>query len=193
MAGNSHGFCAWCFDLLMIDGKDVRGEPLDDRRDRLEHLLSGADADLLRFSEAFDQPVQLLEAAINLGLEGIVSKKRDQPYVSGRNSGWVKCKTAVWRQANRDRWENRCIRIGSRRRGSIFCYPADRRPKGSALASMTFERDLSARIEWSTRNAPNLSIGSGREIKNPCTKSTSPVLFKSSRRSSSSTPSTRIA
>ena len=53
MAGNAHGFCAWCFDLLMIDGKDVRREPLEDRRARLEHLLSCADADLLRFSEAF--------------------------------------------------------------------------------------------------------------------------------------------
>jgi bifunctional non-homologous end joining protein LigD len=59
----------------------------------------------LRFSEAFEDPIKLLEAAVKLGLEGIVSKKRDQPYVSGRNSGWVKCKTAVWRQANKDRRE----------------------------------------------------------------------------------------
>jgi bifunctional non-homologous end joining protein LigD len=105
MAGNSHGFCAWCFDLLMIDGRDIRPERLEDRRARLEHLLSGADADLLRFSEAFEDPIKLLEAAVRLGLEGIVSKKRDQPYVSGRNSGWVKCKTAAWRQANKDRGE----------------------------------------------------------------------------------------
>ena len=33
---------------------------------------------------------------MRLGLEGIVSKKRAQPYVSGRNGGWVKCKTAVY-------------------------------------------------------------------------------------------------
>ena len=105
MSGNSHGFCAGCFDLLMIDGKDVRREPLEDRRARLEHLLSGADADLLRFSEAFDDAEKLLAAALELGLEGIVSKKRDQPYRSGKNVSWVKVKTAAWREANRDRWE----------------------------------------------------------------------------------------
>jgi bifunctional non-homologous end joining protein LigD len=103
--GNNHGCCAWCFDLMMIDGKDVRREPLDSRRERLELLLAGADGDLLRFSEAFDDPVKLLEAAMKLGLEGIVSKRREQPYRSGPNSGWVKVKTAAWREANRDRWE----------------------------------------------------------------------------------------
>jgi bifunctional non-homologous end joining protein LigD len=105
MAGNSHGFCAWCFDLLSIGGKDVRAEPLDHRRARLNRLLSAADGDILRFSEAFEDPIKLLEAAVKLGLEGIVSKKRDQPYVSGRNAGWVKVKTGTWREANRDRWE----------------------------------------------------------------------------------------
>ena len=61
--------------------------------------------DLLRLSESFDDPVKLLEAAIKLGLEGIVSKRREQPYRSGPNSGWVKVKTAAWREANRGRWE----------------------------------------------------------------------------------------
>jgi ATP-dependent DNA ligase len=53
MAGNSAGFCAWCFDLLAIDGKDVRKEPLEQRRERLLHLLSCSDQVLLRFSDAF--------------------------------------------------------------------------------------------------------------------------------------------
>ena len=105
MAGNAHGFCAWCFDLLSVGGKDVRREPLEERRARLEGLLGGADADLLRFSEAFDDPEKLLAGALELGLEGIVSKKRDQPYRSGKNVGWIKVKTAAWREANRDRWE----------------------------------------------------------------------------------------
>jgi len=105
MAGNSHGLCAWCFDLLSIGGKDVRRVPLEERRARLHQLLSGADGDLLRFSEAFDDPEKLLAAAVKLGLEGIVSKKRNQPYRSGKNVGWVKVKTATWREANRDRWE----------------------------------------------------------------------------------------
>jgi bifunctional non-homologous end joining protein LigD len=103
--GNNRGCCAWCFDLMMIDGKDVRSEPLEQRRERLQGLLAGADGDFLRLSESFDDPVKLLEAAVKLGLEGVVSKRRDQPYKSGPNSGWVKVKTAAWREANHDRWE----------------------------------------------------------------------------------------
>jgi bifunctional non-homologous end joining protein LigD len=103
--GNAHGCCAWCFDLMTVDGKDVRSEPLEERRARLEALLAGADQDLLRLSESFDEPVKLLEAAVKLGLEGIVSKRREQSFRSGPNSGWVKVKTAAWREANKDRWE----------------------------------------------------------------------------------------
>jgi ATP-dependent DNA ligase len=40
-----------------------------------------------------------------MGLEGIVSKKIEQPYKSGRNLGWVKVKTAAWQAANKDRGE----------------------------------------------------------------------------------------
>ena len=95
--GNNHGCCAWCFDFMMVDGKDVRHEPLEQRRARLEVLLAGADGDLLRLSEAFDDPMKLLEAAVKLGLEGIVSKRRDQAYRSGPNSGWVKVRRPVAR------------------------------------------------------------------------------------------------
>jgi bifunctional non-homologous end joining protein LigD len=105
MAGNSAGFCAWCFDLLAIDGRDVRKEPLEQRRERLRQLLSGADQDLLRYSDAFDDGEKLLEAAVRFGLEGIVSKKRSAPYVSGSNSGWIKVKTATWREANSERYK----------------------------------------------------------------------------------------
>jgi ATP-dependent DNA ligase len=38
-------------------------------------------------------------------LEGIVSKRRDQPYRSGKNPSWVKVKTATWRTANRERYK----------------------------------------------------------------------------------------
>jgi bifunctional non-homologous end joining protein LigD len=86
MAGNAHGYCAWCFDRLSVGGKDVRREPLEERRARLEGLLAGADADLLRFSEAFDDAGKLLAAALELGLEGIVSKKRPSRTAPARTS-----------------------------------------------------------------------------------------------------------
>jgi bifunctional non-homologous end joining protein LigD len=105
MAGNAHGFCAWCFDLMMIGAKDLRAKPLEERRARLQEVIARADTHLLRFSEAFDDPEKLLRAVIDLDLEGIVSKRRDQRYVSGKNTGWIKVKTAAWREANRDRSE----------------------------------------------------------------------------------------
>ena len=77
--GNAHGCCAWCFDLMAIDGKDVRREPLEERRAQLEGLLGAADADLLRFSEAFDDPEKLLAAALELGLEGSSRRSATSP------------------------------------------------------------------------------------------------------------------
>ena len=103
MAGNAHGYCAWCFDLPMIGSEDLRAKPLDERRARLHEVLARADTDLLRLSEAFDDAEKLLKAALELGLEGIVSKRRDQPYRSGPNPGWIKVKTAAWREVNRER------------------------------------------------------------------------------------------
>ncbi len=78
MTGNNRGCCARCFDLMMIDGKDVRHEPLERRRERLQALLASADGDLLRLSESFDDPHKLLEAA-KLGFEGIVSSGATKP------------------------------------------------------------------------------------------------------------------
>jgi bifunctional non-homologous end joining protein LigD len=63
---------------LSVGGKDLRREPLEERRARVEALLAGADADLFRFSKAFDDAEKLLAAAHELGLEGTVSKKRGQ-------------------------------------------------------------------------------------------------------------------
>lgn len=49
--------------------------------------------------------MKLLQVAEKWGLEGVVSKKLDQPYKSGRNLGWIKVKTSTWRATNADRWE----------------------------------------------------------------------------------------
>jgi ATP-dependent DNA ligase len=50
-------------------------------------------------------PWHLLAACDKHGLEGIVSKLRNDRYRSGKNRGWIKVKTATWREANRDRFE----------------------------------------------------------------------------------------
>ena len=105
MEGTAGELCAWCFDLLEINGKGLRRRALIERKAMLRHLLNKADDHVLRFSETFSNPVALLAAANKAGLEGIVSKLCTQPYRSGKNPGWVKVKCAAWREANKDRWE----------------------------------------------------------------------------------------
>ena len=94
--------CLWCFDLL-ADERDLRALPLITRRAMLRKLL--LEPSVLRMSESFSDPKKLLASCEAMGLEGIVSKKADQPYKSGKNVGWIKVKTLSWRMANQDRPE----------------------------------------------------------------------------------------
>jgi bifunctional non-homologous end joining protein LigD len=94
--------CVWVFDLLELNGRDLRGLTLTERKRRLADVLRGSKSDLLRLSETFRDGERLLEVADEMGLEGIVSKRRDAPYRSGTHSGWVKVKCVAWREAN---WE----------------------------------------------------------------------------------------
>jgi bifunctional non-homologous end joining protein LigD len=93
------------FDLLEMDGGDLRPFSLIERRHHLERGLAFLPGDgALCYSEDFAGPARLLAAANNLGFEGIVSKRLDAPYRSGRRPEWVKIKTESWRIANRERW-----------------------------------------------------------------------------------------
>ena len=55
----------------------------------------------LRHSEFFDDGDRLLAACNMRGLEGIVSKRRDSAYRSGKQTSWIKVKCQAWREANR--------------------------------------------------------------------------------------------
>jgi ATP dependent DNA ligase domain len=79
-----HPLCVWAFDLLHHNGRDLRELPLIERKARLEKLIRGANADWLRYSEPFDDGLKLLAEADHFGLEGIVSKRTDAPYRSGK-------------------------------------------------------------------------------------------------------------
>ena len=95
---------AFAFDLLHLDGQDLRPLPLTERRPRLERLLEGAKVPRLHLVEAFDDGQALLEVAERQGLVGVVSKLRTGPYRSGECNDWRKVKTQAWREANRERW-----------------------------------------------------------------------------------------
>jgi bifunctional non-homologous end joining protein LigD len=80
------------FDLLFLDGRDLRSQPLVERKAQLAHLLKGRRG-RLRYSEHFDVPGErVYERACRLGLEGIIAKRRDAPYTSGRGQAWLKVK-----------------------------------------------------------------------------------------------------
>jgi bifunctional non-homologous end joining protein LigD len=95
--------CVWAFDLLHLNGEDLRGGPLIERKRALEKIVYKAHDDRLRLSESFDDGPKLLVAAERMQLEGIVSKRRDAPYRSG-TCDWTKVKCRTWRTVNRDRW-----------------------------------------------------------------------------------------
>jgi bifunctional non-homologous end joining protein LigD len=82
------------FDLLYYDGRDLRGIALGERRRILHELMASLPADsVVRFSEHLEgEGSQILQHACKLGLEGIVSKRIDLPYVAGRGEHWIKTK-----------------------------------------------------------------------------------------------------
>ena len=83
----------FAFDLPHFGGYDLTGVKLTDRRALLAKVLERSDSPRIRFSEAFDAPVeQLLEGACKQGLEGLIGKRAASTYVSKRSTAWIKLK-----------------------------------------------------------------------------------------------------
>jgi ATP-dependent DNA ligase len=83
----------YAFDVLALDGEDLRGLPLSMRKTNLAQLLRGRPDGI--FVAPFEQGEigpDLFTAACNMGLEGLVSKRADRPYRGGRSKDWVKIK-----------------------------------------------------------------------------------------------------
>ena len=80
------------FDLLEIEGEDLRDQPLVERKRRLRQLLSRRD-DGLQYVEFLEgDGATIFEHACRLGLEGIVCKRADSPYRAGPSKTWLKVK-----------------------------------------------------------------------------------------------------
>lgn len=78
------------FDILHTGEKDVRSEPIEERKKLLEALIKPKQKNLILSIEIPGTAKQALAACCKLGYEGIVSKKKGSIYKSGRNSDWVK-------------------------------------------------------------------------------------------------------
>src|SRR5215469_7301263 len=82
----------FAFDLLHLDGHNLRGLPLVDRKAVLAQLLKSVDGDV-RLSEHLEADGErVLRKACELGAEGIISKRAASPYISGRGGDWIKLK-----------------------------------------------------------------------------------------------------
>jgi DNA ligase D len=84
----------YAFDLLHLDGWDLRKAPLGRRKAMLAELLAGlGSSSAIQYSDHVEGDGQgLFDQASDLGLEGVVSKRADAVYVSGRSKSWTKAK-----------------------------------------------------------------------------------------------------
>ena len=82
------------FDLPFFEGYDLRRVPLRERRQLLKTFLDSKQTERIRYSAEFQaDPASMLESARQLGLEGIIAKRCDSPYVSARTETWLKLKS----------------------------------------------------------------------------------------------------
>ncbi|MBV8635402.1 MAG: DNA ligase D [Burkholderiaceae bacterium] len=90
---NTKEIIYYLFDLPYCRGYDLRAAPLVERRRLLQSLLHAGAADAVRFSQAFEVPgAAIKEDACRMGLEGVIGKRLDSPYVERRSPAWIKLK-----------------------------------------------------------------------------------------------------
>jgi len=94
--GKTDDLIFFAFDLLFLEGKDLRGRFLVDRKSTLKNLVEktyGKHQTQIRYVEHFESGGDaVLKSACRMSLEGIVSKQADAPYASGRTDSWTKAK-----------------------------------------------------------------------------------------------------
>ena len=87
------GLVFFAFDLLNEEGEDLRERPLSERKAKLQKLLETFTSPQIRYVEHLATGGDaILKSACKMSLEGIVSKRLDAPYRSGRSDSWLKSK-----------------------------------------------------------------------------------------------------
>jgi bifunctional non-homologous end joining protein LigD len=82
----------YAFDLLELDGEDLRSLPLGDRKKRLARLLARRRVGIVLSAHTAEDGIAIYQQACKMGLEGIVSKRLSAPYRSGPSRDWIKVK-----------------------------------------------------------------------------------------------------
>jgi bifunctional non-homologous end joining protein LigD len=128
-----HKLIFYAFDLLYLDGEDLRDRPLIERRARLKDLLRSGETSPLQFSEEFiGDGAAFFRACAEQGLEGVVSKLVSSRYRSGRSKTWLKTKCFT---------ESSFVIIGTdrdRKTGAMMALLARANQRGLAYAGAAF-------------------------------------------------------
>lgn len=138
----SKGNYTYCvFDLLELDGHDLRAKPLIERKRRLKRVLDRVTGGPITYSDhVVGDGSQVFAGASRLGLEGIISKKADGVYQSRRTQGWVKAKC-----------------LGREDHLIVGYRPSDK--KGRPFASLLLAEDVGGDLKYRGR------VGTGFDIE----------------------------
>ena len=145
LKGRSKKIVMVAFDLLYLNGYDLRKVPLFERKALLNKMIAETD---IQFSESFEvDGAEMYKHACKTGLEGVVSKVRNSRYVSGRINDWVK-KTCAQRETlsiagfalDGNKWDGLYL---ARQKGKELVY-AGKVDHGFDTASA---KDLQARLK----------------------------------------------
>ena len=127
-SGKTGGLVFFLFDLLFLEGRDLRGEPLSARKEALQALLEGRGKkfDRLRAVHHFGSSGDaMLNAACRMKLEGVISKRLDSRYRSGRSGDWTKAKCRGGQEVVIGGWwggkrKLRSLLVGAHRSGKLI-------------------------------------------------------------------------
>jgi DNA ligase D-like protein (predicted ligase) len=130
---NPHSIILYAFDLMHVDGTDLRQESLSKRRSILKELIGENEESRIQFSEEFvGDGAVLFNACAEHRLEGIISKQALAPYRSGRSKTWLKCKCFI---------ESAFVVVGTdrdRKTGALRALLADPTSEGMKYAGAAF-------------------------------------------------------
>nr|MBA2399625.1 DNA ligase D [Bradyrhizobium sp.] len=156
--GKTGALIFFAFDLLFAGGEDLRPLPLSERKARLKKLLEARKGKgrLIQYVAHFEESGDsILEAANKLELEGIISKKLDAPYRSGRSESWTKSKTRAGQEVVLGGWKTtngkfRSLMAGVHRDGHLAFVGL----VGTGFGSDTVRRIMPALKSASSSKSP---------------------------------------
>lgn len=160
--GKPEKIVAYVFDLLHLDGKDLTRLPLIERKEELENLLKKSKQEnWLRYSAHITGEGEAMFAkACETGLEGIISKRANAPYVAGRQKSWLKIKCSLRQEFIILGFSD--ARTGGRALGALYLgYKKDGELRYAGKVgtgfSMKSARELAERFDRMTAEKPTLS------------------------------------